>query len=73
MFNVDQNCVLINSHDCYKSIDTSSKELSNAALNGLFICHVNIVSCSKNINKLEEFLDKFAKTTSTLFALAKLG
>ena len=27
----------------------------------LFICHVNIVSLSKNIGKLDEFLDKFTR------------
>ena len=62
MFNIIKDCILINLHDCCnKSIDTLSKELSNAASNDLFICHVNIVRLSKNIYNLEEFLDKFSR------------
>ena len=61
MFTVDQRCVLINRHDCcYKSIYSILYQRSylNAASNDLFICRVNILSLSKNIDKLEEFLEK---------------
>ena len=73
MFNLNQDCVLINCHNCcYKSIDTQSKELSNAATNDLFICHVNIISLSKNIDRFKNFQTNLQEKL-TLFALAKLG
>ena len=55
MFEVDQECVLFNRHDCYKSIDALSKKLSNAASNDLFV----VSTLSGSIDKLEESLDKF--------------
>ena len=72
MFNIDYYVLINRGNCCYKSIKTLSSELSNTASNDLFICHVKIFSLSKNIEKLEEFLDKFTKKL-TLFASAKLS
>ena len=42
-------------YDGVDDIDKTSNSLPN-----LSICHVNIVSLNKNIDKLEEFLNKFS-------------
>ena len=42
-------------YDEVNDIDRTSNLLPN-----LIICHVNIVSLNKNIDKLEEFLNKFS-------------
>ena len=45
----------------YKTIKAVSDELTLTKQSSLLICHINIVSLQKNIDKLEEFLSEFSK------------
>ena len=46
---------------CLKSIAFDDIPLELNAMASLTICHINIVSLCKNLDKLEEFLRKFSK------------
>ena len=62
MFDVRHKDALSVNNDCsYKTIQATARDLSQAAPTDLFVCHINIVSLIKNMEKLEEFLQNFSR------------
>ena len=54
MFDVRHKDALSVNNDCsYKTIQATARDLSQAAPTDLFVCHINIVSLLKNMEKLK--------------------
>ena len=45
----------------YLGVDDMIAHSSFSSLNGIIICHLNVVSLVKNINKVEDFLNEFIR------------